>query len=186
MSVSRMCLGRRNKDPVDRKRGTEARHCIPAVSEWNISSNVGAHWVRDGEQLEAKALAAIKVRPITVILKVKRCGWQPRAQFSSPKWAGLHEACDKKDAHPQSSSQPLRHAVLSQLPRVPTMEAESQQPKKREDVIPALNAAIEALDLAEKNSSITPAKTVFATVSSLLATIRVCLLRLNDLLQAYT
>jgi len=66
------------------------------------------------------------------------------------------------------------------------MEAESQQPKKQEDAIPALNAAIEALDLAEKNSSITPAKTVFATVSSLLATIRVCLLRLNDLLQAYT
>ena len=63
------------------------------------------------------------------------------------------------------------------------MEAESQQPNKQEGVISALNAAIEVLDLAEKNSSITPARTVFATVSSLLAKIRVCIpLFCNDLL----
>jgi len=142
--------------------------------------------MRGGEQ--AKVLAAPITRPIAVsILKVKRRGWRPRAQFPSSKWAGLHEACDKKDAHPQPSSQPLRRTVLPQLPRVPIMEPESHKPKKREDSIPALNAAIEALNLAEKNSSITPAKTAFATVSSLLTTIRVCLLRLrNDLLQAYT
>ena len=63
------------------------------------------------------------------------------------------------------------------------MKAGSQQPKGREDAISALNAAIKALNLADKNSRITPAKTVFATVSALLTTIRVHFLLLyNDLL----
>jgi hypothetical protein len=56
------------------------------------------------------------------------------------------------------------------------MSAESKQPKGREDAVLTLNAAIEALDLADEVSSITPAKTVFATVSSLLTMIRVRLL----------
>jgi hypothetical protein len=63
------------------------------------------------------------------------------------------------------------------------MNAESQRPKWREDPISALNAAIEALNLAEKNTSITPAKTVFSTVGPLLTMIRVRVLLLyNDLL----
>jgi len=66
------------------------------------------------------------------------------------------------------------------------MKAESQQPKGREDAISVLNAAIETLDLAEKNSSIKPAKTGFSTVSTLLTAIRVHFLLLySDLLQIY-
>ena len=63
------------------------------------------------------------------------------------------------------------------------MKAESQRPKGREDAISVLTAAIETLDLAEKNSSIKPAKTVFATVSTFLTMIRVHFLLLySDLL----
>jgi hypothetical protein len=53
------------------------------------------------------------------------------------------------------------------------MKTQSQQPKGREGAISVLNATIEALDLADTNSSITPAKTVYATVSTLLTMIRV-------------
>lgn len=55
------------------------------------------------------------------------------------------------------------------------MEAESQKPKGREGAISALNAAIEAIDLAKETSSIMPAKAVFGTVSVILATTRVSL-----------
>ena len=53
------------------------------------------------------------------------------------------------------------------------MATESQRPKGRESAVSLLNAAIDAMDLAEKISSITPAKAVFATVSVLLAMIKV-------------
>ena len=53
------------------------------------------------------------------------------------------------------------------------MEAGSQQPKGREAAISALNAAIEAMNHAEKTSTITPAKTVFGSVGTLLTLIRV-------------
>ena len=67
------------------------------------------------------------------------------------------------------------------------MEAESKQPKGREETISPLNAAIEAMDLAEKISTITPAKTVFGSVSTLLMSIRVCfLLFCGDLHRVYT
>ena len=63
------------------------------------------------------------------------------------------------------------------------MKSESQRPKGQEDAISVLNAAIEALNLAEKNSSIPPTKTVFAAASTLLTMIRVRFLLLhNDLL----
>jgi hypothetical protein len=63
------------------------------------------------------------------------------------------------------------------------MRTESQRPKGREDATSALNAAIEALDLADKNSSIAPAKSVFATTNTLLGMIRVRFLLLcNGLL----
>jgi hypothetical protein len=55
------------------------------------------------------------------------------------------------------------------------MEAESQRPKGRDGAISALNAAIEALNLAKELSSITPAKAVFGSVSVILAMIRVSL-----------
>ena len=53
------------------------------------------------------------------------------------------------------------------------MTTKSQRPKERENVVSLLNTAIDAMDLAEKISSITPAKAVFATVSVLLAMIKV-------------
>ena len=43
----------------------------------------------------------------------------------------------------------------------------------QDGALPSLNAAIDALNLAKEASSVTPAKTVFASTSVLLATIRV-------------
>ena len=54
------------------------------------------------------------------------------------------------------------------------MEAESQRLKEREGPISALNAAIKALNLAGKISSIAPAEAAFGSVNILLATIEVC------------
>ena len=53
------------------------------------------------------------------------------------------------------------------------METELRRPTGREGNISALNAAIESLKLAENTSSITPAKTVFGSINTLLTTIRV-------------
>ena len=65
---------------------------------------------------------------------------------------------------------------------ISTMKAESQRLEDRASAISALKAASEAVDLAEKTSSIAPAKTAFNSVSTLLTTIRVCFLFLcNDL-----
>ena len=67
------------------------------------------------------------------------------------------------------------------------MEIESKKPRGRETAISALNAAVEAMNLAEKISTITPAKTVFRSVGILLTLIVVCfLLSCNDLLRIYT
>jgi hypothetical protein len=60
------------------------------------------------------------------------------------------------------------------------MNAESQQPTRPEGVIPALNAAIEATNLAKSVSPIAPAKTVFGSVSTLLTLIRVRFLLFSD------
>ena len=56
------------------------------------------------------------------------------------------------------------------------MEHKTQQPKEQEGTISALNALIEALNLAKEVSSITPAKAVFGSASILLAMIRASLL----------
>jgi len=53
------------------------------------------------------------------------------------------------------------------------MATKSQRPKGRENSVSMLNAAIDAMNIAEKISSITPAKAVFATVGVLLAMIKV-------------
>lgn len=50
---------------------------------------------------------------------------------------------------------------------------------QRVGAILALNVAVEAIDLAEKISSITPAKTTFGSVSAVLVMIRVCSLRVH-------
>ena len=67
------------------------------------------------------------------------------------------------------------------------MKAESQRLEDRASAISALKAAIEAVDLAEKTSSIAPAKTAFSSVSALITMVsRVCLLPFcNDLLQVH-
>ena len=53
------------------------------------------------------------------------------------------------------------------------MDADSQQPKRRDGALSALNTAIEAMNLAKEVSSVTPAKAVFGSVSILLTMIRV-------------
>ena len=60
------------------------------------------------------------------------------------------------------------------------METKSQRPKGRENAVFLLNAAIEAMNLAEKVSSITPATAVFSIVGFLLTTIKVHFLLLCD------
>ena len=65
------------------------------------------------------------------------------------------------------------------------MDANPKQSKRPEDVLSSLNVIIERLNIAEKASSITPAKAVFSTVSAILTTIRVSfLLFYQDSLQA--
>jgi hypothetical protein len=53
------------------------------------------------------------------------------------------------------------------------MKASSQRPKGQEGSIWALNAAIEAVNLAEKTSNFAQSKDVFGSVSTLLTTITV-------------
>ena len=65
------------------------------------------------------------------------------------------------------------------------MDVKSEQLKRREDVLSSFNAIIEGLNVAEKASSITPAKAVFSAVSVILTMIRVGLLLFcQDLSQA--
>ena len=53
------------------------------------------------------------------------------------------------------------------------MDANSQRPKGRDGPLSLLNIAIEAINLVNDLSSITPAKAVFASVGTLLTMIRV-------------
>ena len=66
------------------------------------------------------------------------------------------------------------------------MASKSQRPKGKENVVSLLSAAIEAINLAENLSSITPAKAVFGTVNVLLTMIKVCFLPYNEMFQAHT
>ena len=67
------------------------------------------------------------------------------------------------------------------------MAGESKQRKGRGKVIPALNLAISALNLAKDATSNTPANPVFASVANLLTMIQVSshLFR-DDIFQAHT
>jgi len=65
------------------------------------------------------------------------------------------------------------------------MEAKSRRPNEGEGAISALNAAIEALNLA-KISSIPPAKAIFDSTTTLLTLVRVGFpLFSNDLLRVH-
>jgi len=67
------------------------------------------------------------------------------------------------------------------------MAANSQQPKGRDRALPALNVAIDTLNLAKEASSLTPAKPVFGSVSILLTMIRVCcILFCYEMFQVHT
>ena len=54
------------------------------------------------------------------------------------------------------------------------MDTKSPRPKRQDNVLSLLNVATDAVDLAEKLTSATPAKAVFGSVSALLTMIRVC------------
>ena len=60
------------------------------------------------------------------------------------------------------------------------MDTNPQQPKGHDGVLSLLNAAIEAVNLATEISSITPAKAVFGSVSTLLTMIKVRVSFLSD------
>ena len=83
----------------------------------------------------------------------------------------------KTAAHPHQDSdpptRPTYNTVLSQLPQVSTMDADSRRQKRREDALSLLNMTIEAMNLAKEISSVTPAKAVFGSVGVLLTMIRV-------------
>ena len=67
------------------------------------------------------------------------------------------------------------------------MTDNSQRPKGRSKVIPALNMAIDSLNIAKEATSTTPANTVFGSVALLLTMIRVSsFLSHNETLQAHT
>ena len=58
------------------------------------------------------------------------------------------------------------------------MNVESRQQRERKDATSALNAAIQAMDLAKRLSTITSAKDLFGTVSDTLKMLRVSSFRL--------
>jgi len=60
------------------------------------------------------------------------------------------------------------------------MGIKSELPKGRENILPSLNVAIDALNLAKDMCSITPAKAVFDSVSALLTMVRVRFFRFRD------
>jgi len=62
------------------------------------------------------------------------------------------------------------------------MDTHAQRQKRQNNVVSSLDVAIEALNLAEKLSSVTPAKAVFSSVSALLAMIRVGFLLFCDVM----
>ena len=67
------------------------------------------------------------------------------------------------------------------------MTGNSQRRKGRGKVIPALNTAIDALNLAKEATSTTPVNPVFGSVATLLTMIRVSSLPFRDeMFQAYT
>ena len=54
------------------------------------------------------------------------------------------------------------------------METESRRPKRRNDALPSLNAAINALDLARDTTNVDRVREAFGSASALLAATRVC------------
>ena len=59
------------------------------------------------------------------------------------------------------------------------MATKSQRPKELESAVSSFNTAVEAMDRAEKTTSIPPAKTAFLSAKGLLTTIKVDLLSIR-------
>jgi len=64
------------------------------------------------------------------------------------------------------------------------MVPETEPSKHRDNVISSLNVAIDILNIAKEVSSITPAKAVFGSVSTLLVMIKVCFFLYSVLLSS--
>ena len=64
------------------------------------------------------------------------------------------------------------------------MTDKSKQPNRRDGAILSLGAAIRLVNIGEEASSMTPAPAVFGVVTTLLTTIRVSLMSLNETPQA--
>ena len=54
------------------------------------------------------------------------------------------------------------------------MATVSRPPKRRNDVLPSLNTAINALDLARDTTNLEPVREAFCSASALLAATKVC------------
>ena len=61
------------------------------------------------------------------------------------------------------------------------METKSRRQKRRDDSLPSLNAAIDALNLARETTNVKPAKDWFYAADTLLTTIRVSFLLVDRL-----
>jgi len=79
----------------------------------------------------------------------------------------------------QASTGPLAHwqqLTLSRPADFESMDPDTPQSRRRENILSSLNIAIETLNLAKELSPITPAKAVFGSVSVILTIIKVGLL----------
>ena len=68
---------------------------------------------------------------------------------------------------------PIHRTLFSLIPRLSTMDAQSQRPKGHSGALSTLNMVIEAPNLAKEISCIAPAQAVFGSVVVLLTIIRV-------------
>jgi hypothetical protein len=81
----------------------------------------------------------------------------------------------------------LRSLWQSRSPCISTMTDNPQRQKGQGKVIPALNMAIDGLNIAKEATSTTPVNPVFGPVAILLTMIRVSSLPVRDeMLQAHT
>ena len=91
----------------------------------------------------------------------------------APRWLCLYRAY-----HNEIAAHCIRVCpfLAPQLPRVLTMDARPQRPKRRDATLSSLNTAIEAVNIAKDILSMTPATAALSTVSVILVAIRVGLL----------
>ena len=85
------------------------------------------------------------------------------------------------------SSQPPRLTASSSLPCISTMTDNSQRPDSQGRALPALNMAINILNITKEATNTTPVNPIFGSVALLLTMIRVNSLPFRDeMLEAHT